>query len=53
MGWAQNHQHDWQWAVDEDDFVLSLILPGFIFGWQLCNCGQWRIRTLKEQAAAG
>jgi len=50
MGWTRTHEHDWQWAVDSNAHVLSLVLPGVVvFGWQVCGCGQWRVRILKEQ----
>lgn len=52
MGWARDHIHSWEWAVDDNDMVLSLIFPRVVFGWQVCKCGQWRIHILKEQAAA-
>ncbi len=51
MGWASTHEHSWQWATDSDDLVLSLVIPGYVFGWQICRCGQWRVRVLEGQSA--
>lgn len=45
MGWHRSHVHKWSWA-QVGDAIVSIVFEDAVFGWQICRCGEWRVRRV-------